>query len=134
MEGALKVSLTIERFAVWLDEYGDASRSNDPAASAALFTDDARYYESPFDEPLVGRDAIHRYWAQGATTLTDKESSYEILAVVGSRGIANWRSRFTRVTTGTRSTLDCLFVADFDDSGRCREFREWWHLRHEPAE
>lgn len=126
------VSLTVERFALWLDEYGDASRRNDPAASAALFTDDARYYERPFDEPLVGRDAIERYWAQGATALTDKQSSYEILAVVGDRGIANWRSTFTRAT-GIRSSLDCLFVADFDDDGRCRQFREWWHLRQQSS-
>lgn len=128
------MSLTVESFAQWLDEYGGASRRNDPAASAALFTDDAHYYESPFDEPLVGRDAIHRYWAQGATTLTDKESTYEILAVVGDRGIANWCASFTRTATGTRSTLDCLFVADFDDNGRCREFHEWWHLRQQPSD
>jgi ketosteroid isomerase-like protein len=126
-------STTVEDFARWLDEYGDASRRGDPAASADLFTDDARYFESPFDEPLVGRDAICDYWAQGATAFTDKQPSYEILAVAGDRGIANWRSRFTVAASGERAALDCVFVVEFDEDGRCREFREWWHVRR-PAD
>jgi ketosteroid isomerase-like protein len=118
-----------ERFARWMQAYGDASRRDDPDASAALFAEDARYFEGPFDDPLVGRAAIREYWADGATNLTDKESAFEILAVTETRGIARWRSRFTDVRTGARSELDCVFVVDFDDSGRCSEFQEWWHHR-----
>jgi len=54
--------LTLERFTAWMTEYGRASAENDPQASANLFAPDTRYYESPFDEPMVGRDAIYEYW------------------------------------------------------------------------
>jgi hypothetical protein len=52
--------LTLERFTTWMTEYGRASAENDPRASANLFAPDARYYESPFDEPMSGRRFVWR--------------------------------------------------------------------------
>lgn len=121
--------LTLERFTAWMTEYGRASAENDPQTSANLFAPDARYYESPFDEPMVGRQAIYEYWNRGAQNLKDKESTFEILAVDGDTGIARWRSSFTVIESGKRLALDCLFVAEFDEEGLCRTFREWWHIR-----
>lgn len=122
-------ALTLERFTTWLTEYGRASAVNDPRASADLFAPDARYYENPFDEPMVGREAIYEYWNKGAQNLKDKESTFEILAVKGGTVIARWRSSFTVIESGKRLALDCLFVAEFDDGGLCRTFREWWHYK-----
>jgi ketosteroid isomerase-like protein len=122
-------SLTLERFTAWMTAYGRASAENDPRASANLFAPDARYYENPFDEPMVGREAIYAYWNKGAQNLKDKESSFEILAVSGDTGIARWQSSFTVIESGKRLALDCLFVVEFDEEGLCRTFREWWHIR-----
>ncbi|HSG86489.1 MAG TPA: nuclear transport factor 2 family protein [Candidatus Limnocylindrales bacterium] len=124
--------LTIEAFEAWLDAYGRASAEDDPDASAALFSADARYHESPFDPPIVGRQAIRRYWEGGARRLADKRSTHEILAVGDDVGIARWRASFTVVRTGERVALDCLFVARFGEDGTCVEFREWWHRGSEP--
>ena len=55
--------------------YGKASAENNPRASAELFSQNAEYYETPFDPPMVGRDAIREYWEVGAQTLKDKECS-----------------------------------------------------------
>ncbi|OQY85124.1 MAG: hypothetical protein B6D40_04150 [Anaerolineae bacterium UTCFX3] len=121
--------LTLERFTAWMTEYGRASAENDPQASANLFAPDARYYESPFDEPMVGRDAIYEYWNKGAQNLKDKKSSFEILSVTGNTGIARWQSSFTVVESGERLALDCLFVVEFNADGLCQTFREWWHMR-----
>lgn len=120
--------LTREAFAYWLESYGRASAQNDPQASASLFAEDARYYESPFDEPMVGREAIYRYWAVGAQDLADKTSSYEILAVRDNLGIARWQAQFVRRGSGAAMALDCIFLVEFDDRGLCSLFREWWHL------
>jgi hypothetical protein len=122
-------SLTAAAFDRWLAAYGQASADDDPLASARLFSPDARYYESPFDAPLVGRPAMHDYWAAGAQNLTDKSSTYEILAVREKLGIARWRSRFLVKATGAALALDCIFLAEFDDEGLCCCFREWWHSR-----
>lgn len=122
-------SLTVAHFERWLEAYGRASAQNDPAASAALFAENAEYYETPFADPLVGREAIYQYWRLGALNLTEKESAYEILTVQARRGLARWRAAFTVVGTGQRIALDCVFLVEFDEAGACRVFREWWHRR-----
>jgi ketosteroid isomerase-like protein len=121
--------LTFEAFDHWMHAYGKASKNNDAKASADLFAPDARYYESPFDEPMVGRQAIREYWEKGAQSLKDKESTYEIFAVKDNLGIARWQSQFTGIKTGKRLALDCLFLVEFDEDVKCSLFREWWHLK-----
>jgi hypothetical protein len=125
-------TLTHEQFRRWLTVYGKASEENDPQASADLFALDAHYYESPFDKPMIGREAIFAYWHKGAQTLKDKISCHEILAVKDNMGIAHWQSRFTVIESGKRLALDCLFVVEFDETGLCQTFREWWHIRAYP--
>lgn len=127
-------SLTWEIFSSWLEEYSRASIQDDPQASAELFARNAEYYETPFDEPMIGRDAIHKYWEIGARSLKDKEADYQVLSVKDNLGIARWQSKFTDVKSGKRFALDCLFLVEFDDHFRCRVFREWWHLKTLDAE
>ncbi len=121
--------LTLETLDQWLKSYGQASADNDAKASAELFAPNAKYHETPFDEPMVGRDAIYQYWSKGAQTLKDKESTYEILAVKDDLGIARWQSKFTIIQSGKRVALDCLFLIEFDENEKCSVFREWWHLQ-----
>jgi len=122
-------SLTESTFRIWLDSYGKASAENDPQASVELFARNAKYYETPFDEPMIGSNAIYKYWAMGAQAFKDKESTYEILSVKDNLGIARWQSKFTDIKSNKRFALDCLFLVEFDDNDKCRLFREWWHLQ-----
>jgi ketosteroid isomerase-like protein len=46
----------------WLDRYVAAWRSNDAVAIGALFADDVAYRYHPYDEPLVGRQAVVASW------------------------------------------------------------------------
>jgi len=109
--------------------YGRASAENDPRTSANLFEENAEYYETPFTEPMIGRDAIFQYWNKGAHSLKDKRSTFEILSVKDNVGVARWQSEFTVIESGKRLALDCLFVVEFEDGGLCQTFREWWHIR-----
>ena len=122
-------TLALDSFDQWLAKYGQASQQNDAQASAELFAQDARYYESPFEEPLIGREAIYRYWRQGAETLTDKTSAHEIWAVRDNLGIARWQAQFVDNRSHQRSALDCVFVVEFDGDGLGSVFREWWHMQ-----
>jgi hypothetical protein len=117
-------ALTHERFRQWMETYGRASAENDPQTSANLFAENAAYYETPFAEPMIGRDAIYEYWNKGAKNLKDKESTFEILSAKDRLGIARWQSRFTVIESGKRFALDCLFVVEFNDDGLCQTFRE----------
>ena len=121
--------LNLETFNAWLEMYGKASAENDLQASVELFAPNAKYYETPFDEPMIGRNAIYKYWRLGAQSFKDKESYYEILSVKDNLGIARWHSKFTDIKSGRRFALDCLFIVEFDHNDKCKLFREWWHLR-----
>lgn len=89
-----------------------------------MFARDAEYYETPFDEHMIGRDAIQKYWEIGARTLKGKEADYQVLSVKDNLGIARWQSKFTDVKSDKWFALDCLFLVEFDDHFRCRVFRE----------
>jgi nuclear transport factor 2 (NTF2) superfamily protein len=113
----------------WLEAYGRAWESRDPDAAALLFAEDARYHETPFSEPALGRDGVRAYWAAATASQREVEFSFEILAVEGSRGIARWSASFLWRAGGARGQLDGVFVLDFNADGLCEELREWWHKR-----
>lgn len=124
------MDLSLRDFKRWLDAYGAAWEAGDAQAAVALFTHDASYYETPFDEPMVGKDAIHQYWSQGAAeSQKDVRFSYEIKAVVESEGLAQWQASFVRIPSGRRVELDGFLLAKFSAPGKCSLFREWWHRR-----
>ena len=118
----------------WLDAYGRAWEQMDPDAAAALFADDATYQETPFDQPMRGREAIREYWRGVPEAQRDIRFEHEVLAADGDRGIAWWRARFLRVPTSADVTLDGIFVLAFDEDGRCSSLREWWVRREVAAE
>jgi ketosteroid isomerase-like protein len=126
--------ITRQAFADWLRRYGEAWQAGDPLAAVRLFSDDAAYHETPFAAPMVGGEAIRRYWTEGA-----RDSQREIrfaaqpVGVDGDTGHARWQASFIRVATGARVELDGVLAARFAPDGRCREFREWWHRRETPA-
>ncbi len=118
-----------ESFENWLDAYGKAWESRDPQAAARLFTDDAPYYETPFDEPARAREGISEYWAGATGSQRDVSFSSEVLAVTEDRGIARWKVDFTRISSDAPVKLDGIFLVEMNSDGLCTEFREWWHSK-----
>jgi hypothetical protein len=126
-------------FEDWLRRYGEAWESQDADEAAALFTAEAKYYETPFDPPMNGRAAVHNYWKQGTGAQREIRFVYDVLAVEQDSGLAHWTSSFQRVPSGNCVKLDGILNAKFDPDGQCWEFREWWHrdeqpLKDQPAE
>jgi len=120
--------LSLDWFKGWLDAYGAAWEKGEARAASELFSDNAEYYETPFEKPMIGRAAIHKYWQEGAgDAQRDIHFSYDVTALSANRGLAQWRASFVRVPSGRRVELDGILSAEFDDAGHCRVFREWWH-------
>lgn len=117
----------MERLDAWLREYGRAWEDRDADAAVALFSEGAEYHETPFDEPMRGRDAVRSYWAELPGAQRDVTFRWEVLADDADVGVARWQAEFTRIPSGVRVWLDGVCTVRFDDEGRCREFREWWH-------
>ncbi len=125
------MSVDPEAFGSWLDAYGRAWETGDPVAAAELFTEDAAYHETPFDEPMRGRADIVEYWSDVPRSQDDIRFSYEILAVSERGGVAHWNADFLKLPARTSVRLDGTLLGKLDADSRCTEFREWWHRREE---
>lgn len=88
-------------FNKWLATYGMAWKEGDPQGAANLYAEGAICQATPFDHPMTGKEAIQKYW----------------------------QASFRRVDSNHSVEMDGILIADFDDSGTCNDFKEWWHRR-----
>jgi ketosteroid isomerase-like protein len=122
----------------WLAAYVEAWKSYDREQIAALFSDDIKYRFHPYDEPVVGRQAVVESWLgegghEGAPERDEAgtyDASYRPVAVDGNVAVAIGSSTYTRGPGGpVEEIYDNCFMMRFDDDGRCREFTEWFMKR-----
>ena len=124
-------ALTPAALEAWLQRYGAAWESRDPAAAGKLFLADASYHEMPFDAPKQGRAAIEEYWRKVTADQRDVKFESKLIAVNGNTGVAHGKATFRVASSGATLALDGVFVLEFDASGQCQSLREWWHLKTE---
>lgn len=126
--------------------YQAAWQARDPAMFAALFHEDGRYHNTPF-QVQTGRAQLAEYWRR-VQLQEDVRVTYEVLADDGDTGIAHWHVTYQVASeelfqiwarsTGTglpprqpgdplpRMVLDGVLQAHFAQ-GLCTEARIWWH-------
>lgn len=125
--------LTMEELTSWLDAYGEAWESRDANSAAAIFSEDSSYRVTPYEEPHVGPEGVRQYWAGVTENQRNVQFEHQPLSINGNTGIAHWSANFDVEPGGTHIELDGIFVLDFDENGKCRRLREWWHLRSQEA-
>jgi hypothetical protein len=111
---------------VWLDNYVEAWRMYEPAQIGDLFSEDALYYYSPFDDPVRGREAIVKDWLAEPNAAGSWEARYVPVAVEGDVSVAQGRTRYLRSDRTIEREFDNIFVMRFDEAGRCASFTEWF--------
>ena len=121
--------LTLVAVEGWLARYKEAWEQRDPDRAAALFTENAPYHETPFDAPKAGRRGVRDYWATVTADQRDVSVKSSVVAITGRTAVARWSARLTAASSGARLELDGVFILSFDDSGLCKELREWWHIK-----
>jgi hypothetical protein len=111
------------RFADWIAAYETAWRTEGTAPLGRLFTEDATYQAAPFDEPLVGLEAIAQFWDDEREG-PDEEFTLtsEIVAADGDTAVAR-----LEVVYGAplHRTYRDLWIITISGDGRCRHFEEW---------
>jgi hypothetical protein len=122
----------------WLDRYVAAWISYEPDAIGALFSEDVAYRYHPYDDPIIGREAVVASWlgepgSEDASTRDDPgtyEAAYSPIAVDGDVVVATGRSVYRDAPGGpvVRVYENC-FVMHFDSEGRCRDFTEYYIQR-----
>lgn len=110
----------------WLDAYRQAWIERDADAAAALFTDDATYAEQPYQDAFAGRAGVREYWARVTATQSKIEIRYGKPITAGNRTAVEWWT--TLENGGVPITLAGSFMLTFDESGRCRQLREYWQF------
>lgn len=122
----------------WLAAYVQAWKTYDRDQIAALFAEDVSYRYHPYDDPVVGREAVVESWlGDGATvgsSTRDEEGTYDAtyraIAVDGDVAIATGFSSYREEPSGpVVKVFDNCFVMHFDSAGRCRDFTEWFIQR-----
>jgi ketosteroid isomerase-like protein len=122
----------------WLDRYVAAWLSYDADDIASLFTEDVLYRYHPYDDPIVGREAVVASWlgeanSDGASTRDAPgtyAAQYEPVAVDGQVVVATGTSSYRERLDGpiVRVYHNC-FVMRFDAEGCCQEFTEYYIRR-----
>ena len=104
----------------WVAGYEQAWRDGDLDAVERLFTDDARYRTSPYEESLVGHDAIKDFW------LDDED---EVFTADAWPVAVEGRAAVVRVDVQYGDPVEQeyrdIWLLRFADDGRVEDFEEW---------
>jgi ketosteroid isomerase-like protein len=107
----------------WLARYEAAWQTPGTEGLAGLFTGDATYLQSPYEQPVTGLDAIKRMWEEERDGADEVFAlATVILAVDGPTAVVR-----AEVCYGDppRQEYRDLWVIRFADDGRCTWFEEW---------
>ncbi len=107
----------------WLAGYERAWRAPGTGNLASLFTGDATYRQSPYEQPITGLDAIKRMWEEERDGPGEVFTlAADILAVDGPTAVIR-----AEVCYGDppRQEYRDLWVIRLADDGRCTWFEEW---------
>ena len=107
----------------WLAGYETAWRAPGTGGLAGIFTEDATYLQSPYEEPVTGLAAIGRMWER------EREGPGEIFTlatdiVAVDSQVAVVRAEVRYGDPPTQEYRD-LWVIRFAADGRCAWFEEW---------
>jgi ketosteroid isomerase-like protein len=107
----------------WLAAYEAAWRAPGTAGLAEIFTDDASYRQSPYQEPVAGLDAIRRMWDDEREGPDEVFTiATDILAVDGPTAVVRAEVRYG---DPLRHEYRDLWIMQLGDDGRCNRFEEW---------
>jgi ketosteroid isomerase-like protein len=112
----------------WIASYERAWRTEGTEPLADLFTEDATYRMSPYEDAVLGLAAIGELWERERVGPEEGfEMSHEIVAVEGDTAVAR-----VEVEYATGAAYRDLWLIRFAAGGRCREFEEWPYWPGQP--
>ena len=108
----------------WIAGYEAAWRAPGTDLLAGLFTTDAVYLQSPYEQPVTGLTAIRRMWEaerEGPDEVFTLAT--EIIAVDGSTAVV--RAEVGYAGPPRQEYRDLWVIRLVADDGRCSWFEEW---------
>lgn len=105
-----------------VSKYLDAVGSGTSADVAALYADDATLEDPVGTEPLVGREAIEKFYS----ALDAVQNKTELLSVRVAGNSAAFAFRVVTDTGEQTITIEPIDVMTFDDQARITSMRAFW--------
>jgi len=107
----------------WLARYEAAWRAPGTGPLAGIFTEDVTYRQSPYEEPVIGLDAVGRMWEETREGPDEVFTmTTEIVAVDGPTAVVRLEVRYgDPVDQEYRD----LWVVRLEGDSRCSWFEEW---------
>jgi len=107
----------------WVAAYERAWRAVGTEALRDLFTEDASYRMSPYEDAATGLDRIAELWERERASPEERfEMNHEIVAVEGDTGVIRVEVEYGDPDRGQYRDL---WIVKLGADGRCREFEEW---------
>ena len=107
----------------WLAGYEAAWRAPGTESLATLFTTDATYLQSPYEQPVTGLDAIKRMWEEEREGPDEAFTlATDIVAVDGPTAVV--RAEVSYGDPPHQEYRD-LWIVRFASDGRAAWFEEW---------
>ena len=104
----------------WVAEYERAWREGDLAGVEQLFTEEAHYRPSPYEESEIGHEAIQAFWLDDEGT--EFTVSAEPVAVEGHNAVVRVEVHYGEPV---HQEYRDLWVLRFADDGRVEDYEEW---------
>lgn len=120
--------MEIEEFSHWLSRLQKGLEAGDAEALAALFVEEARFYDTPFQPPKRGRVEIQMFLETEARQRIGVEFDAEMIDFGDQTGWAAWSTNFTRAGLDDPVRMEGILKAVFTSDGHCEELRQWWHV------
>jgi ketosteroid isomerase-like protein len=112
-----------EQVSDWVAAYERAWRAPGTGALAGIFTQDATYRQSPYEEPISGLPAIAAMWD------AERDGPDEVFHMTSDVIAADGDTAVVRVEVGygdpVHQEYRDLWVLRFADDARCDWFEEW---------
>lgn len=107
----------------WVDAYEQAWRTAGAGELRGLFTEDASYRMSPYEEPVVGLARIGELWERERQGYDEEfEIAHEIVAIESDTAVIRVEVQYGPPERGQYRDL---WIVRFAVDGRCHEFEEW---------
>jgi ketosteroid isomerase-like protein len=115
--------MTREEVEEWIRGYERAWRSPGTEALRELFTEEATYLLSPYQDPVVGLEEIGAMWERERAGPDEVfEMTSDVFAVDGDRAV---------VAVEVRPEFRDIWLLRFEQ-GRCAHFEEWAYWPDKP--
>jgi hypothetical protein len=121
-----------QQFSQWLNKLGKAWKERNPQAIPALFAENFKYYETPFEKPYTDKAGLIKLWQDVPKSQKDISFNFEIIMVKNNNCIARWQATFTRIKENKKAYLDGIFFISLNKEGLCTLLRQWWMAKENP--